>query len=246
LALKAHLSGDNTKDQNTSFSDKGNRQRSEKVACEDSTALLSQEKGIKRKRGRPAGSGIKIVKPAAKQTRRARPRNVKKPAKISEYESSDESDYREKRPIEQEIDTRAGSLNFYKKHSELQENEERENAQVSGTAESSEQNKVDKLEDLKDNEHERMLIPEIEMIDRHNNDQKNEVIEKLDFCADPLQAMLFDMIPSLGTQKVEQPMNLSVREEKLPETSNAATDPTTTTKNKVSFMDAANELLKDW
>ncbi|KAG2398581.1 DNA ligase [Vigna angularis] len=242
LALEAHQCGDNTQHQNTSFSDKGNRKRSEQVACEDSMAFLSREKGIKRKRGRPVGSGIKNVKPTGKQTRRARPQNVKKPTKIWEYESSDESDSRDK----QEIDTRAGSLNFYKKHSEPQENEERENVQVSRTVESSEQNKVDnKLEDLKDNDHERMLIPEIEMTDRYN-DQKNEVVEKLDFSADPLQAMLFDMIPTLGTQKVEQPMNLSVREEKLAETSNAETEPITTKKNKVSFMDAANELLKDW
>ncbi|XP_047149361.1 DNA ligase 4 isoform X1 [Vigna umbellata] len=242
LALEAHQCGDNTQHQNTSFSDKGNRKRSEQVACEDSMAFLSREKGVKRKRGRPVGSGIKNVKPTGKQTRRARPQNVKKPTKIWEYESSDESDSRDK----QEIDTRAGSLNFYKKHSEPQENEERENVQVSRTVESSEQNKVDnKLEDLKDNDHERMLIPEIEMTDRYN-DQKNEVVEKLDFSADPLQAMLFDMIPTLGTQKVEQPMNLSVREEKLAETSNAETEPITTKKNKVSFMDAANELLKDW
>lgn len=247
MALEAHQCGDNTQDQNTSFSDKGNRQRSEQVACEDSMAFLSGEKGIKRKRGRPVGIGIKNVKPIGKKTRKARPQNVKKPTKICEYESSDESDFRDK----QEIDTRAGSLNFYKKHSEPKENEEQENVQVSRTVESSEQNKVDnKLEDLKDNDHERMLIPEIEMTDRYN-DQNNEVKEKLDFSADPLQAMLFDMIPSLGTQKVEQPMNLSVREEKLAktsnaETSNAETEPITTKKNKVSFMDAANELLKDW
>ncbi|QCE13483.1 DNA ligase 4 [Vigna unguiculata] len=232
LALEAHLCGDNTQDQNTSFSDKGNRQRSEKVACEDSTAFLSQEKGIKRKRGRPVGSGIKNVKPAAKQTRRARPQNVRKPAKICEYESPDESESRDKRPFE--------SLDFYEKHSEPQENEEQKNVEVAGTVESSEQNKVDnKLKDLKDNDH------EIEMTDRYN-DHNNEVVEKLDFSADPLQAMLFDMIPSLGTQKVEQPVNPSVREEKVAETSNAETVPTTTKKNKVSFLDAANELLKDW
>ena len=232
MALEAHLCGDNTQDQNTSFSDKGNRQRSEKVACEDSTAFLSQEKGIKRKRGRPVGSGIKNVKPAAKQTRRTRPQNVRKPAKICEYESPDESESRDKRPFE--------SLDFYEKHSEPQENEEQKNVEVAGTVESSELNKVDnKLKDLKDNDH------EIEMTDRYN-DHNNEVVEKLDFSADPLQAMLFDMIPSLGTQKVEQPVNPSVREEKVAETSNAETVPTTTKKNKVSFLDAANELLKDW
>ena len=69
------------------------------------------------------------------------------------------------------------------------------------------------------------------MSDRHN-EQNNEVTEKLEISADPLQAMLFDMIPSLATQKVEQPMNRSVREEKLPETSNAEAEPMTTKKEK--------------
>ncbi|TKY72770.1 DNA ligase 4 [Spatholobus suberectus] len=246
LALEAHLSGDNVEDQNISFSDKGNQQRSAKAACEDSMALVSQEKGGQRKRGRPAGSGIKKAKPAGKQARRARAQIVKKPAKICEYESSDESDSRDKRPIEQEIDTRAGSLDFYKKHSEPQETDERENVQVADTVESSEQNKVDKQEILKDNEHERMLlVPEIEMTDRHN-DQNTEVTEKLEISADPLQAMLFDMIPSLATKKDEQPMNRSFREEKLPEISNAEAEPTTTKKKKVSYKDVASQLLKDW
>lgn len=246
MGLEAHQSGDNVEDQNISFSDKGIQQRSSKAASEDSMALVSQEKGGKRKRGRPAGSGIKKVKqPAVKQARRARPQIAKKPAKICEYESSDESDSHGKRPIEQEIDTRAGSLDFYKKRSEPQETEKRENVQVAEIEKNSEQNKLDKQKDLNDNERERMLVPEIEMSDRHN-EQNNEVTEKLEISADPLQAMLFDMIPSLATQKVKQPMNRSVREEKLPETSNAEAEPMTTKKKKVSYKDVASELLKDW
>nr|KYP46728.1 DNA ligase 4 [Cajanus cajan] len=165
LVLEAHQSGYNVEDQNISNSVKGNQQRSAKAACEDSMALVSQEKGGQRKRGRPAGSGTKKVKPAAKQARRARVQNVKKPAKLYEYESSDETD--------------------------------------------------------------------------------------------PLQAMLFDMIPSLATKKDEQPMNLSLREEKqpeisnaeaekLPESSNAEEEPTTIKKKKVSYKDVASQLLKDW
>lgn len=256
LALEAHMCEDNVENQNFSLSDKGNQQTSAKAlsdtgnqqtsaetACEDNMTLVSQVKGSQRKRGRPAGSGIKKVKPAAKQARRPRA-HVKKPAKISQYESSDESDFCDKRPIEQEIDTREVSHDSYKKHSERQETEERENAQVSETVESSEQIKVGKQEDLKDNEHERMLVPEIEMSDRQNG-QNNEVTEKHEISGDPLQAMLFDMIPSLSTQKVEQPMNRSV-EEKQPEMSNAEAEPTTTKKKKVSYKNVASQLLKDW
>ncbi|KAG5006171.1 hypothetical protein JHK85_024713 [Glycine max] len=144
-----------------------------------------------------------------------------------------------------EIDTSAGSLDFYKKRSEPQETEECENVQVAEIGENFEQNKADKQEDLNDNEHERMLVPEIEMSDRHN-EQSNEVTEKLEISDYPLQAMLFDMIPSLATQKVKQPMNRSVREEKLPETSNAEAEPMITKKKKVSYKDVASELLKGW
>lgn len=202
--------------------------------------------GWQKKRERPAGSGTKKVKqPAVKQAWRARQQIAKKPAKICEYESTHESDSHDIRPIEQEIDTSAGSLDFYKKRSEPQETEKRENVQVAEIEKNSEQNKLDKQKDLNDNERERMLVPEIEMSDRHN-EQNNEVTEKLEISADPLQAMLFDMIPSLATQKVEQPMNRSVREEKLPETSNAEAEPMTTKKKKVSYKDVASELLKDW
>ncbi|KAG4990651.1 hypothetical protein JHK87_024108 [Glycine soja] len=190
LGLEAHLSGDNVEEQKISFSDKGIQQRSVKAVCEDSMALVSQEKGG-------------------------------------------------------EIDTSAGSLDFYKKRSEPQETEECENVQVAEIGENFEQNKADKQEDLNDNEHERMLVPEIEMSDRHN-EQSNEVTEKLEISDYPLQAMLFDMIPSLATQKVKQPMNRSVREEKLPETSNAEAEPMITKKKKVSYKDVASELLKGW
>ncbi|XP_027356168.1 DNA ligase 4 isoform X3 [Abrus precatorius] len=236
FALEAHLGGHNVQDQNIAFAGKGSKQSAE-AANEDSMTLLSQGKGDQRKRGRPAGSGIKKVRRVGNQTRRGRPQIVKKRAKICRYES-DESDSHDETLIKQEIDTTEGNIDFYKKHSEPQKTEERENVRVAETVESSQQNKVEKQEDLtlKDSEHERMLVPENEMSDRHN-DQNNEV--------DPVQAMLFDMIPSLATQNVEQPMNRSV-EEKLPEISNAEAEPTITKKKKVSYKDVASELLKDW
>ncbi|KAJ1378207.1 Nucleic acid-binding, OB-fold [Sesbania bispinosa] len=256
LALETHLVGDNVEDQNISLSDKGSKQRNAEAVYEDSLALVSQEKGGQRKRGRPAGGrGIKKVKTSGNQARRARSQIVKKRAKICEYES-DEGDSCDKRPDEPETDTREGSLDFYKKHSEPKETENRENVHVTETEESSEQNKKVKKEDLKDSEHERMLVPEIEMTDRHNY-QNSQVTEKLEILADPVQAMLFDMIPSLATKKVEQPMNCNVAEEKLPEISNAEeklpeisnaepSQPVITKKKKVSYKDVAGKLLKDW
>ncbi|KAL2340527.1 hypothetical protein Fmac_008467 [Flemingia macrophylla] len=251
LVLEAHQSGDNVEDRNISLSDKGNQQKSAKAVCKESVALVSKDKGGQRKRGRPAGTGTKTVKPAAKQPRRARAQNVKKPAKLCEYESSDESDSHDKRPIEMDINTSAGSIDFHKNHSKPQESEEREDVQVADKVESSEPNKVDKQEeDLRNNEHEKMLVPEIEMADKHN-----EVTEKLEISDDPLQAMLFDMIPSLSTKNGEQSMNRSVREEKLPEisnaeaeklpeSSNAEAEPTAIKKKKVSYKDVAITIVK--
>lgn len=90
-----------------------------------------------------------------------------------------------------------------------------------------------------------MFVPEIEMTDRHNG-HNSQVSEKLEILADPVQAMLFDMIPSLAPKNVEQP-TASHREEKLPEVSNAdSTTATTTKKKKVSYKAIAAELLKDW
>ncbi|KAK7294500.1 hypothetical protein RJT34_17389 [Clitoria ternatea] len=119
--------------------------------------------------------------------------------------ASHESDSHDKRPVEQQVYNMEGSIDFSNKHPKPCETEHHENAQVDERVESSEQNKVDKQKNLKDNEHERMLVPEIEMTDRHN-DQNNEVTEKRESLDEPLQAMLFNMFPSLATQKMVQPM----------------------------------------
>jgi DNA ligase-4 len=251
--LEAHLGGDDGEDQNIVFSDKGNEQRSAKATHEDTT-LVSQEKAGPRKRGRPVGGGTKKVKPAGNHARRVRAQIGKKRAKICEYESDENVDGR---PVEQEIDTRVGSVDF------PQDTQKHVNIQDTKTAESSEPSEAveQKREDFKDSECERVLVPEIEMTDRHN-DQNNQVSAKLEFFTDPMQAMLFDMIPSLATQKVEQSTYCSAGVEKLPEISNAEKLPETsnaekiqeisnepaitTKKKKVSYKDIAGDLLKDW
>ncbi|RYR13710.1 hypothetical protein Ahy_B04g070556 isoform A [Arachis hypogaea] len=84
--LESHFGGDNVQDQNVP-SEKENRQRSAKAAHEHSLATVSHENVGPRKRGRPAGRGVKNVKMAGNKAQRARPRTVRKRAKISEYES---------------------------------------------------------------------------------------------------------------------------------------------------------------
>lgn len=242
LAVDAHLIKDNVEDQNVSISNKGSKQSSVKAASEDRLTLASQAKVGPRKRGRPPGRGITKIKTDANQARRVRSQIAKKRAKISEYES-DESDSLDKRPNEQEADNAEGSLDFHYLRSQPHETEKTHNVQGTQGVESSEQNKGIGLEDFKDNQHENMFVPEIEMKDAHN-DQSSQVTEKLEIMTDPVQAMLLDMIPGLAKNKVEQPMNRHVEVEKPPEIYNE--EPSSTTKKKkVSFKAIAGDFLKD-
>ncbi|XP_028079724.1 putative DNA ligase 4 [Camellia sinensis] len=65
--------------------------------------------------------------------------------------------------------------------------------------------------------------------------------EKLEVMVDPVQSMLLDMIPSLGTKKVDS-IDRVVEEPRPPEHNTAET----LEKKKVSYKDLATELLRDW
>ncbi|XLR61418.1 hypothetical protein HN51_004695 [Arachis hypogaea] len=242
--LEAHFGGDNVQDQNVP-SEKENRQRSAKAAHEHSLATVSHENVGPRKRGRPAGRGVKNVKMAGNKAQRARPRTVRKRAKISEYES-DKSDSHDNEPEEQEDDTGEASFDIYNRHLEPQEVEQQANVQVAETEESSEPNRA--VHDLRNSsESERMYVPEIKMADR-TNDQNSELAKEIENRADP---MLFDKIPSLATaKKVEDTKHCDLKEERpaaAAESSSTNTaEPTITKKKKVSYKDVANDLLKDW
>ncbi|XP_052198672.1 DNA ligase 4 [Diospyros lotus] len=65
---------------------------------------------------------------------------------------------------------------------------------------------------------------------------------KLEIVADPVQSMLLDMIPSLGTKKVDSLGPVDENQEP-PEDSTAAQP---VKKKRVSYKDVASELLGDW
>lgn len=244
MALEGHFGEVNVEDQNLSLvSEKGSKQRSTKAVCEDPVALVPPEKGGKRKRGRPGrGRGSKKAKIAGNQTQRARARIGKRPAKISEYET-DESSSHDEKPCEDEIGLREVSLDSYKKPLETQETEksgEVPQTEILLYSEPSRRDDVVKQVASKEVEHVEQSVPEIEMTERH--DDQNSNTEKLEIMADPIQAMLFDMIPGLATKKVDETRNYNVENEKPPEHSNA--EPSK--KKKVSYKDVASELLKDW
>ncbi|PNY05396.1 DNA ligase 4-like protein, partial [Trifolium pratense] len=179
------------------------------------------------------------------------------PRKRGRPAGTDESDSLDIRPYEKETDITEGSLDFHNEHSKPHETEKTHNVQGTEVVESSERNKGFELGDFKDNQYEKMFVPEIEMNDA-SNDHSSQGTEKLEIMTDPVQAMLLDMIPSLAMNKVEQPTNRNIEEEKRqvqqekrhveeekpPEISNE--QPPTTKKKKVSLKAIAGGLLNDW
>ncbi|KAF7837964.1 DNA ligase 4 isoform X1 [Senna tora] len=244
LALDSHFGEDNVEDPKLSLvSEKGLKQRSAEAADEEPMALMS-ETGGKRKRGRPAGQGSKKVKTATKQTRRARPRIGKRPAKISEYET-DESSSHDEKPCEDEIDNREVSLDSGKKPLVTQETEKSTVVPETEVLQCSDPSRGDDAvnqEILKDVEYIKQPVPKIEMTERH--DDQNSKTEKPQMMADPIQAMLFDMIPSLAAKKVDETRNCNNVEDEKPPPEDSSADPPK--KKKVSYKDVASELLKDW
>ncbi|XP_054805220.1 DNA ligase 4 [Prosopis cineraria] len=229
LASEGYCGANNVEEQSSSLvSENRSQLRSAKAVDE---TLVSVEKCGKRKRGRPAGIGSKMVKTAGNQTHRSRARIGIRPAKICEY-GTDESGSHDEKPCAGEIDTREFSLDSHNgaKVPEIV---------MLQNSDPSKRDDAVRQEVLKDGEHEEYSVPEIGKTEQHND--QNSRTEKLEIMADPIQAMLFDMFPSLATKEVDKTKNENV-DDKPPEQSNAGP----TRKKKVSYKDVASELLKDW
>ncbi|KAB1200254.1 putative DNA ligase 4 [Morella rubra] len=174
--------------------------------------ILASYKGVgKRKRGRPAGTSMKIGKPTIAQARRTRARIGKRAAKISDNES-DESGSHKERTQGEEIKMKEG------------------NHEMTGEAAEIE------VEDVRSEERS-YKIPKAEV----TNSQDSKRPKKLEVMTDPVQAMLLDMIPSLGVKGIGIPTTI-LEDEKPPLDPNAEPEK----KRKVSYKDVAGELLKDW
>ncbi|GMH13608.1 hypothetical protein Nepgr_015449 [Nepenthes gracilis] len=84
-----------------------------------------------------------------------------------------------------------------------------------------------------------------------NNGSETVNSDKLEVMVDPVQAMLLDMIPSLGAKKTEitSPIKkndeLAIDQPKAEPSEDPAMEPVKK-KKRVSYKDVAGELLKDW
>uniref|UniRef100_A0A2N9G3C4 DNA ligase n=1 Tax=Fagus sylvatica TaxID=28930 RepID=A0A2N9G3C4_FAGSY len=234
LGLGALSGLDNVENQNLSSSPDVRKQRTEETAPEMPKNLASHEGVGKRKRGRPAGTSMKRGKTTVAQARRTRARTGKKPAKITENES-DESGSQDEKTCREEIKMREGNHETAGKgSSEIQETEMVEDSDSSYRGKAAEQEvEKDVIESYNN-------VPNIELTETHNS-QDTEKPEQLEVLTDPVQAMLLDMIPSLGMKKIETID--TIREDEKP-----LLDPNAepTKKKKVSYKDVASKLLKDW
>lgn len=230
---------DNEEKQNMSPSPDSRKQRTDKIALEKPKILVSYPGIGKRKRGRPAGTSMKKGKTTMAQARRTRPRIGQRPAKICDNES-DESVSHDEKTQGEEIKIREGNhAMVVKGSSEIQGTEIVEDSESSPRGKATEQ-EVEK--DIGYEEwHDKVSKDEMATT-MHNNSKDSERPEKLEVTTDPVQAMLLDMIPSLGLKEIGMRERI-LKDEKPPLDPNAA-EPSK--KKKVSYKDVASELLKDW
>jgi DNA ligase-4 len=237
--LEAPSGLDSEEKQNMSPSLDLRKQRTDKTALEKPKIVASCEGIGKRKRGRPAGTSMEKGKTTTAQARRTRARIGQRPAKICDNES-DESVSHDEKTQREEIKIREGNPEMVGKgSSEFQGTEVVEDSESSPRGKAVEQ-EVEK--DIIGCEEWHDKVPKVEMTKMHNNSNDSERPEKLEVMTDPVQAMLLDMIPSLGVKEIRVRERILKDDKPPPSDSNA--EPSK--KKKVSYKDVAGELLKDW
>lgn len=221
----------------SSSSNEEDKDRRGKDVLEEPRVLASAEPGPTRKRGRPAATGTKKGKAGVNRAQRRRTTIRKKPAKISGIVdesggSDDDSTFREEHKIVGQDYGMTG-----KEGLAIQETE------MVNDYELSQKGKAAKRECVEDVSHEERFdkVPEVETADKLNSEDSTKP-EKREIMTDPVEAMLLDMIPSLGMKKIEA-ANATVEDEKTPPQDLIVVPEK---KKKVSYKDVAGELLKDW
>ncbi|KAM1610658.1 hypothetical protein ACFXTN_021040 [Malus domestica] len=228
---------DAVENHSSSFPNRKGKEIEVKAAPENCKILDSPERGSKRKRGRPARTSLNKGKSTVNQARRAWARIGRKPAKISGNES-EESGSHDNTSLGEEVDLGERIHGTVGQESiDIQENEAMKDSELLQRGKAVEH---DVAEDIRIEEP--YKIPEIKMMEKHNV-QESEKPEELEATADPVEAMLFDMIPSLGMKKAETSYT-STRDEKPLRDPIPNAGPSK--KKKVSYKDIASELLKDW
>ncbi|XP_010046929.2 DNA ligase 4 isoform X2 [Eucalyptus grandis] len=205
-----------------------------KAASEDQT-------GGKR-RGRPAIINRNRGKISSNQAARKRTRLAKKPAKTSGNESDGSSSAAETAHADtKNIKDNRIHETLKDEMAESPDNVEKEISEFLPGGRTEESGNADPREGMSSDGQ------KMEVGAKHDD----QCIGKIEIRSDPVEAMLLDMIPSLGMRKVET-SDQSVEREKTADQSvereKPLVDPVEQPqkKKKVSYKDVASELLKDW
>ncbi|KAL8096103.1 hypothetical protein AgCh_037168 [Apium graveolens] len=231
---------------------KDGKQRKRKANVDDFSSDAPRKKYSMKRRGRPASTSrkdMKAVKSHPIRSRaRARARVGYRPAKICENESdvevcSEDTGKKEESEIGLEIHE-VGDL------MDMKERVNTESHEIGQFSESSQRGKGIQIKDTEGTEQSKWVYSGDETgIEEKNNIVSNEKLEKLEVMVDPVQSILLDMIPSLGTQtstiteSKPHPSNLNAVTASKPQLSDPNQVPAK--RKKVSYKDLAYELLKD-
>lgn len=245
---------DKAEEQNIPFSNKDGTTRSRRATTDKPRLVTLPKKQQKTKRGRSRGTGTSREKTVISQPRRVRARGGNKPAKIHEDES-DGSDSSAKLTFQVESEVRAGNAasgGVIGKQSPIQEN------LMIQDLESSQKRKAVEQDPEEQSGHGSRIVEGHEIGSGSRNGA--EEYEKPEQMADPVQAMLMHMIPSLGNNMTKSEDHF-IRDDKLPlecekftgidrsfvdESSSLDPSQEPVKKRKVSYKNVAGELLKDW
>lgn len=227
---------------------KDGKKRKWKANVDDFSSDVPRKKYSMKRRGRPASTSRKDMKAGKSHPKRSRARVGYKPAKICESESdvdacSEDTGKKEESEIGLEIHG-AGDLVDKKESVNIESHE------IGQFSESSQRGKGIENKDVEGTEQSKWF----DSIDETGMEEKNSIgssekLEKLEVMVDPVQSMLLDMIPSLGTQtstvseSKPQPSNPIAVAESKPQPSDPNQVPAK--RKKVSLKDLANELLGD-
>ncbi|KAI4376826.1 hypothetical protein MLD38_014541 [Melastoma candidum] len=230
--------GSNTGGRQTPSSSLHEEPKTGKVDIGDRGTMDELQLGGTRKRGRTtSGSSSMRGNRALTQTRRAWGRSGKKAAKISQntMDNSCPDDSSDERVKIQEDNQKhvSESKKLYKNpiHDDVKQDQPSKSGSITELPDN------DNLEDD--------CVDGQEMIEDRKIDRPDfERPDKMEVTADPVQAMLFDMIPSLGMRKVEASEGPSEIKKQIVQVFEPNEEPPK--KKKVSYRDVAGELLKDW
>ncbi|XP_022755489.1 DNA ligase 4 isoform X3 [Durio zibethinus] len=235
------------------------KQRGGKDHLEKSISLVPPNHG-NRKRRRPASNNTKEGKTVVSQAQRVPRRRGKMSVKINE-DISEESGSDDK-TNEEEIEKGKGKMERYgmvgRENYEFHQNQVVEDIELSEleAAENASKTWCNKASDVvmceTKNDQGCKKAEKFDLMEQDEGDCGHDSAksEKLEVMVDPVQAMLLDMIPSLGIKHVET--TNSVVENEKTGADNKAEIPVADNseqpvkKKKVSYKDVAGELLKDW